>query len=172
MPRSTRQFEPYPPPFFTLVSSPPLPLPPHLFYSRNGALLCADHRAPVSSMAAGHGVCRSGPSPAAPSVPASSPCLSLLPCALGLVNHGPESQSCVLRQADRSAAANLRGNHLPDSAYGWEPTRIALFLSVETESKTVQRSSPSACSGELWPATLPPSLSLSHLLILIRAIRS
>ena len=49
----SHRFEPSPPPFFMLVSSPPLPLPPYLFFSWNGAILRANRGAPTSSIAAG-----------------------------------------------------------------------------------------------------------------------
>ena len=161
----SRRFEPSLPPFFALVSSPPLLLPPRLFFSRNGALLRADRGAPASSIATGHGACRVGPSPAAPSVPASSPCLPLPPCALGLVNRGPESQFRELRRVVLGTTVNLCGNRLSDCAYGWEQTRIALLsLPVLSESKTVHRSSPSARLRRAsrgrpwWPPYSSPAL--------------
>ena len=96
-------------------------------------------------MAAGHGACRVGPSTAAPSVLASSPCLPLPPCVLGLVNRGLEFEFHELRRG-RSWRRREPSRKPPPRPRFWvEWTRIALlFLPVQSESKTVHRSTSSA----------------------------
>ena len=111
-------------------------------------------------MAAGHGACRSGPSSAAPSVPASSPCLPFPYCALDLVNRGPESQFCKHRRVIHGAAVNHRGNRVPDRAYGWEQIRLALLVLLGFSVwKSELRSGLALDSGELWPESMAAVVS-------------
>jgi hypothetical protein len=65
--------------------------------------------------------------PAALRAEARSPSLTLPPRLFPMRNRGLGSSPRELRRVVHGATVNLRGNRLPDRAYSWERTRIALL---------------------------------------------
>ena len=103
-------------------------------------------------MAVDYGACRMGLSLAAFRAESRLPSLPLSLYALALENCAPSRPSHARCRAPRLPAVARATRAHPRPCFRHERTRDGLlFLPVETESKTVHRSSLFTCSGELRP---------------------
>jgi len=78
-------------------------------------------------MAASHGACHAGLSPATLRAESCSPCLPLPSCVFGLVNHGPESQLHPLQRGPWPSAMVRAVRAPPRPRKGRERTRLTLL---------------------------------------------